>query len=105
MQKLSRKLVHMLAGPGFMLCWPLFRCARYWLPILSGALVCFAHLLRFHLCCSTEPTARLFAAVVPALNIMRYAVAHQIFMCCRGTEYGRLLLVVHHVVAFAVGFS
>lgn len=26
MQKLSRKLVHMLAGPGFVLSWPLFRC-------------------------------------------------------------------------------
>ena len=24
-QKLSRKLVHILAGPGFALCWPLFR--------------------------------------------------------------------------------
>ena len=27
LQKLSRKMVHMLAGPGFALCWPLFRCA------------------------------------------------------------------------------
>ena len=26
-QKLSRKMVHLLAGPGFVLTWPLFRCA------------------------------------------------------------------------------
>ena len=26
LKKLSRKMVHMLAGPGFALCWPLFRC-------------------------------------------------------------------------------
>ncbi|CAL8466032.1 g5568 [Coccomyxa elongata] len=43
-QKLSRKLVHILAGPGFALCWPLF---------------------------STEPNARYFAAIVPFLNLLR----------------------------------
>ncbi|KAK9792969.1 hypothetical protein WJX73_002678 [Symbiochloris irregularis] len=43
-KKLSRKLVHMLAGPGFMLCWPLF---------------------------SAQASARYFAAVVPSLNIVR----------------------------------
>jgi len=25
-QKLARKLIHILAGPGFILTWPLFRC-------------------------------------------------------------------------------
>jgi len=43
-QKLSRKLVHTLAGPLFLLTWPLF---------------------------SSEPSARFFAAVVPALNALR----------------------------------
>ncbi|BDA48202.1 probable phytol kinase, chloroplastic [Coccomyxa sp. Obi] len=43
-QKLSRKLVHILAGPGFALCWPLF---------------------------SAEPNARYFAAIVPFLNLLR----------------------------------
>ncbi len=43
-QKLSRKLVHTLAGPGFIACWPLF-----------GA----------------EPYSRLVAACVPALNGLR----------------------------------
>ncbi|KAK9902215.1 hypothetical protein WJX75_007878 [Coccomyxa subellipsoidea] len=43
-QKLSRKLVHILAGPGFALCWPLF---------------------------SAEPNARFFAAIVPCLNLLR----------------------------------
>ncbi|KAL4444228.1 hypothetical protein ABPG75_011965 [Micractinium tetrahymenae] len=43
-KKLSRKLVHMLAGPGFIACWPLF-----------GA----------------EPYSRLLAACVPALNALR----------------------------------
>ena len=43
-QKLSRKLVHILAGPGFILCWPLF---------------------------SAEPSARLLAAAVPFLNLLR----------------------------------
>jgi hypothetical protein len=43
-QKLSRKLVHILAGPGFALTWPLF---------------------------SAEPHARFFAAVVPCLNLLR----------------------------------
>ncbi|KAK9821980.1 hypothetical protein WJX81_001211 [Elliptochloris bilobata] len=43
-QKLSRKLVHMLAGPGFALCWPLF---------------------------SMEPHARFCAALVPSLNVVR----------------------------------
>ena len=43
-QKLSRKLVHILAGPGFILCWPLF---------------------------SAEPSARFFAAAVPFLNLLR----------------------------------
>jgi hypothetical protein len=28
-QKLSRKLVHTLAGPGFLACWPLFGAAPY----------------------------------------------------------------------------
>ena len=44
MQKLSRKMVHMLAGPGFLLCWPLF---------------------------SAAPTARFVAMAVPALNGLR----------------------------------
>ncbi|KAL4441470.1 hypothetical protein ABPG77_001974 [Micractinium sp. CCAP 211/92] len=43
-KKLSRKLVHTLAGPGFIACWPLF-----------GA----------------EPYSRLVAACVPALNGLR----------------------------------
>ena len=43
-QKLSRKLVHILAGPGFVLCWPLF---------------------------SAQPSARFFAAAVPCLNLLR----------------------------------
>lgn len=43
-QKLSRKLVHILAGPGFALTWPLF---------------------------SAAPHARFFAAVVPTLNLLR----------------------------------
>lgn len=29
LQKLSRKLVHTLAGPGFLACWPLFGNAPY----------------------------------------------------------------------------
>lgn len=44
MQKLSRKLVHITAGPLFLLTWPLF----------SGA-----------------ANARLYAAVIPALNSLR----------------------------------
>lgn len=43
-KKLSRKLVHMLAGPGFIACWPLF---------------------------GSEPYSRLVAACVPALNGLR----------------------------------
>lgn len=43
-QKLSRKLVHTLAGPLFILCWPLF---------------------------SAAPGARLLAAAVPSLNGVR----------------------------------
>jgi hypothetical protein len=43
-QKLSRKLVHTLAGPLFLLCWPLF---------------------------SAAPEARFLAALVPALNAAR----------------------------------
>lgn len=43
-QKLSRKLVHTLAGPLFLLCWPLF---------------------------SAAPAARFLAALVPALNAAR----------------------------------
>ena len=43
-QKLSRKLVHITAGPLFVLMWPLF---------------------------SWAPSARLYAAVIPALNSLR----------------------------------
>lgn len=43
-RKLTRKLVHTLAGPGFVLCWPLF---------------------------SSSPNARLYAAAVPAANLLR----------------------------------
>ena len=43
-QKLSRKLVHITAGPLFVLMWPLF---------------------------SWAPNARLYAAVIPALNSLR----------------------------------
>ena len=45
-QKLTRKLVHILAGPGFVLCWPLFSASR---------------------------TARLCAAAVPLCNLARLA--------------------------------
>ena len=43
-QKLSRKLVHTLAGPGFLACWPLFGAAPY---------------------------SRFIAALVPSLNCLR----------------------------------
>ena len=44
LQKLSRKLVHTLAGPGFLACWPLFGAAPY---------------------------SRFIAALVPSLNCLR----------------------------------
>lgn len=43
-QKLSRKLVHITAGPLFVLMWPLF---------------------------SWAPSARIYAAIIPALNSLR----------------------------------
>lgn len=43
-QNVTRKLVHILAGPGLILCWPLF---------------------------SVAPYARFLAALVPALNMLR----------------------------------
>eukprot|EP00884_Botryococcus_braunii_P020397 jgi/Botrbrau1/7040/Bobra.0165s0063.1 len=42
--KLSRKLIHVLAGPGLVACWPLF---------------------------SDYPEARIFAALVPLFNLIR----------------------------------
>lgn len=48
MQKLSRKLVHTLAGPLFLVCWPLF---------------------------SSAPYAQYLAALVPSLNGLRLLLA------------------------------
>ena len=48
LQKLSRKLVHITAGPLFVLTWPLFSCT---------------------------PQSRYFAAVIPALQALRSATA------------------------------
>ncbi len=48
LQKLSRKLVHITAGPLFVLTWPLF---------------------------SWAPHSRYFAAVIPALQALRSASA------------------------------
>lgn len=47
-QKLSRKLVHTLAGPLFLVCWPLYSSAEY---------------------------AQYLAALVPSLNIVRLLLA------------------------------
>ena len=38
LQKLSRKMVHMLAGPGFALCWPLFRHAALSFSLINAVL-------------------------------------------------------------------
>lgn len=50
-QKLSRKLVHTLAGPGFLLCWPLFGAEPYRCGVGgSHAVFSFLAPLVLHLC-------------------------------------------------------
>ena len=90
----------MLAGPGFALCWPLFRCAalsvrvpaqdasfRLAVALLRGQL----HALdKFEVARSLEPHARLCAALVPSLNVVRCPAALQPHFSfatpCRGLQ-------------------
>lgn len=64
-QKLTRKLVHIICGPGFVLTWLLFRCATA-IPLVDSATKCDTPPPR-----SSSPEARFIAALVPLANGVR----------------------------------